>query len=125
MFSKLASTPSRKSSTPKLELPLTAQFLSTVKSEGYRLSYAALAIAARTLGEDSSTQIPAQRGAALVKSLPVTLQPFVCRKSGGYGKGVLSKFEQDLPKDLTDRPVITKEAVAEAIEIANAASDEE
>ena len=115
MFEKLASTPSRKRSIKTIELPLTTAFLACVHSEGFRLSYGALALASRAFGEDSSTQIVAQRGSTLVKSLPQALQPFVCRKSGGYGKGVLAQFSQELPKDLVDRPVITGETVHEAV----------
>ena len=114
MFEKLAKTPVRARTSKTIELPLTAQFLSCVSEHGFRLSYAALAIAAREFGEDSSTQIPAQRGSTLVKSLPVALQPFVCRKAGGYHKKVLSQFS-DLPEGLLDRPVIVKDDVAEAV----------
>ena len=120
MFGKLASTPSRQPSTP-VTLEATSAFLSKVVEEGYRLSYAALTVSARILGEDTSGNIPAQRGAKLVKSLPLSLQPYVCRKSGKYGKGVLAQFE-NVPANLMDRGVITAEAVAEAVKIWEAAN---
>ena len=114
MFEKLATTPTRKS-TPKIELTLTKTFLECVQKEGHRLSYAALAGAARILGEDSSKQIAAQRGSTLVKSLPLALQPFVCRKSGGYAKGMTWAIET--PSDLRDRPVITASVIGKAVKI--------
>jgi hypothetical protein len=117
MFEKFASTPARKSSTQKVELTVTTAFVQALVSEGLRLSYGALAQASRTLGEDASTQILAQRGAGLVKSLPVILQPHVCRKAGGYKKGVLESFKVELPGDLCDRPVIDAKSVGEALEI--------
>jgi hypothetical protein len=114
MFEKFAKTPA-KTVAPKQELTLTTAFVQALSAEGLRLSYAALAGAARILGEDLSGQIPAQRGAKLVKSLPATLQPFVCRKSGGYAKGVVASFGEDAPKGLVDLPVITAKEVAEAV----------
>lgn len=116
MFEKLAKTPSRKRSATKVELPQTTAFLACVVEHGFRLSYGALAQAARTLGEDGSTQILAQRGASLVKSLPEALQPHVCRKAGGYKKGVLKQFTTELPEDLEDRPVITADSVETAVD---------
>jgi hypothetical protein len=124
MFEKLAKPVSRKRSTKTVEIPLTQAFVATVQSEGYRLSYAALATAAKIFGEDSSKQIAAQRGSTLVKSLPATLHATVCRKSGGYDKKVLAAFV-DAPKDLCDRPVIVAEDVAEAIKEAAKASEKE
>lgn len=116
MFEKFAKSPVKKV-TVKVELESTAQFVTALADEGLRLSYAALAGAARILGEDSSGQIPAQRGAKLVKSLPAELQPFVCRKAGGYAKGVLQSFGDLAPEGLVDFPVITAKEVAEAVEV--------
>ena len=121
MFEKLAKPVSRKRSTTKVEIPLTQAFVTVVAAEGVRLSYAALAEAANIFGEDSSKQIRAQRGSTLVKSLPASLHPTICRKAGGYHKDILTKFA-DAPKDLLDRPVIIAEDVAEAIKEAQAAS---
>lgn len=121
MFEKLAKTVSRKRSTTKVEIPLTQAFVTVVAAEGFRLSYGALATAARIFGEDSSTQIVAQRGSTLVKSLPATLHATICRKDGGYHKEARAKFV-NAPEDLLDRPVIIKEDVAEAIKEAQAAS---
>ena len=115
MFGKIATTPSRKSRSPKLELPLTTAFATAIRDEGFRLDYEALAQAARILGEDKSTQILAQRGSTLVKLLPVSVQPFICRKSGGYAKGVEWKVET--PSDLRDRQVVQQAVVAKAIKV--------
>jgi len=115
MFDKLAISPSKSKSASLPSLSETAAFLSCVKTQGFRLSYGALALAARQLGEDTNTQIPAQRGGKLVKALPLELQPFVSKKSGGYGKGVV--WNVQVPADLKDRPVIVAEAVAEAVGI--------
>jgi hypothetical protein len=117
MFEKLASKPVRVRSTSTVEIPLTEAFVACVKAQGFRLSYGALALAAREFGEDDSKQIVAQRGSTLVKGMPLTLQPFVCRKAGDYHKKVLVQFTQELPGDLTDRPVIDKDSVHAAIEI--------
>ena len=117
MFEKFASTPARKPSTKSVELPVTTAFVQALVAEGLRLSYGALAQAARTLGEDDSNQILAQRGAGLVKSLPETLQPHICRKAGGYKKGILEGFKTELPEDLCDRPVVNAGTVGEALEI--------
>jgi hypothetical protein len=105
MFEKFAKTPARKSATPTAELPKTIAFLTCLVANGVRLSYGALTASARHLGEDFSGQIPAQRGAKLVKTLPVELQPHVCRKAGNYAKG--TTWNTDVPGDLRDRPVIS------------------
>jgi len=114
MFEKLVQ-PVRKFVRKESNLPMTIEFMGAIVSNGCRLSYGALTLAARELGEDSSGQIPAQRGAALVKSLPGELQPFVCRRDGGYAKGVLGQFSVELPGDLRDRPVLSEEVVSEAL----------
>jgi len=119
MFEKLAKTPSRSRSRSSIEIPLTAAFLTCVRDQGYRLSYGALAEAANQLGEDTSRQIRAQRGSTLTKTLPSGLQPYVCRKAGGYAKGVT--WDVETPADLRDRPVLTITDVAGAIEIYEAA----
>jgi hypothetical protein len=113
VFEKLAKTPKKTRSTPTLEVPETTAFLTCVRDAGFRLSYGALAEAANQLGEDTSRQIRAQRGSKIVQSMPVALQPYVCRKAGGYRKGVT--WDVETPKDLTDRPVIIEENVADAI----------
>lgn len=116
MFEKLAKKVVSKKSKPTISLEKTREFVETVREEGFRLSYAALASVARILGEDSSTQIPAQRGAALVKVLPVSLHPTICRKSGGYKKEVFQAFV-NAPEDLLERPVLTLEEIAEAVSL--------
>jgi len=113
MFDKLAISPSKSASTNLPSLSETAVFVTAVRDSGFRLSYAAFALAARHLGEDVNGQIPAQRGGKLVKALNLDLQPFVCKKSGGYSKGVVWTVE--VPADLKDRPVITAEAVIDAV----------
>ena len=113
MFDKLAISPSKSASTNLPSLSETAVFVTAVRDSGFRLSYAAFALAARHLGEDVNGQIPAQRGGKLVKALPEGLQPFVSKKSGKYGKGVVWTVE--VPSDLESRPVIVAEAVAEAL----------
>ena len=116
MFEKIAFSPVVSASKPLPSLPLTGAFLSCVKAQGFRLSYGALALAARELGEDVNKQIPAQRGGKLVKALPLELQPFVCKKSGKYSKGV-DWLGVDVPENLGDRPVIVAESVGEALRI--------
>lgn len=113
VFEKFAQTP-KKTVRAKSELPKTAAFLTAIRDNGFRLSYGALAVASRLLGEDSSGQIPAQRGAALVKGLAVDLQPYVCRREGGYAKGVT--WDVVVPADLRDRPVVDVPDVEAAIE---------
>jgi hypothetical protein len=115
MFDKLAKIPSKSKSSSLPSLTETASFLACVRDQGFRLSYGALALAARQLSEDVNGQIPAQRGGKLVKALPLELQPFVCKKSGKYSKGVVWTVE--VPSDLEDRPVITAEVISEAITV--------
>lgn len=122
MFEKFAQNVKKSSKSESVELVETVEFVEAVVSSGFRLSYAALTLAARHMGEDSSGQIPAQRGAKLVKSLPTELQPFICRKSGRYGKGVLAQFEH-VPEDLRDRDVIVASGVAGAIELFEASRE--
>ena len=120
MFDKLASTPSKKKKTvATVEMPLTIAFVTVVRDQGFRLSYSALTLAAQALGEDSSNQIIAQRGSALAKMLPAGLQPFICRKAGGYHKAVLTAWTVELPENLRSRPVIDKTGVGRAVEIHN------
>ena len=115
MLEKIAKSVAKSSSTPtSTEIPLTIAFLTCVRDEGHRLSYAAFATAARVLGEDTSTQIRAQRGSFLVKTIDVALQPYVCRKSGKYAKGV--EWDVKVPENLRKRPVIEWEDVSDAIE---------
>ena len=115
MFGKLAKVPSQSKSSSLPSLTETAAFLSCVKAQGFRLSYAALALAARQLSEDVNSQIPAQRGGKLVKALPLELQPFVCKKSGKYGKGV--EWSVEVPKDRAEGPVIVATEGGQALEI--------
>lgn len=114
VFEKFASGPAR-GNKAALELTETIRFVTALVENGFRISYGALALTARHYKEDSSGQIPAQRGATLVKILPVELQPFVCRKDGGYALGVLQGFE-NVPSDMKARPVITDGNVDEALE---------
>jgi hypothetical protein len=116
MFEKLATTPSKSVSKNLPTLVKTAAFLACVRDQGFRLSYGALAQAARDLGEDKNGQILAQRGGKLVVALPLALQPFVCKKSGKYSKGVDWK-DQETPADLGERPVIEATKVGQALEI--------
>ena len=116
MFEKFAKTVTKTTPKTTVTLEATSEFLRALSGEGLRLSYAALTVAARLLGEDSSGQIPAQRGAKLVKSLPASLQPYVCRKKGGYAKGVKELFGEDAPEGLLTMPVITQEIVGEAVQ---------
>ena len=122
MFEKFKSQSAPKASTPKVELTVTTEFVRALVKEGLRLSYASLTTVARELGEDSSTQKAGQRGAKLVKSLPLNLQPYVCRQGGGYHKKVLGQFE-DLPEGLKDLQVIVQEDVLEALAIWQEAQD--
>lgn len=115
MFERFAKSSSKSESKVEITLTQTEAFLQAVVGEGFRLSYGALTLAARAFGEDSSGQIPAQRGGKLVKSLRVELQPFVCRKSGRYAKG--TTWDTEVPGDLRERSVITQEFVLEAVEI--------
>lgn len=113
MFAKFVQASSSKPTTSTIELTLTRQFVEAVVEHGFRLSYAALAQAAKDLGENTSDQKLGQRGSKLVKSLPLTLQPYVCRKNGGYKVGVT--WDCEVPGDLRNRPVITEEVVSEAV----------
>ena len=118
MFEKIAVRPTKAVKTV-LNLEKTSAFVQAVVEAGCRLSYASLALAARAFKEDSSTQIPAQRGSKLVKALPEAVQPFICRKAGNYAKGI--SWAVDVPADLEDRPVIISESVGAALkEWANA-----
>jgi hypothetical protein len=114
MFAKFAVNASAKSTVKTVDLTLTTAFVRALIAEDIRISYGALTMAARALGEDTSGQKAAQRGSKLVKSLPLEMQPHVCRKSGKYAKGVT--WETTVPADLTQRPVITEESVEEALE---------
>jgi hypothetical protein len=114
MFGKIAKAPSKKAKST-FEMSKTILFLQAVVDHGARLSYGALAGAAKALDKDGSNQIPAQRGASLVGSLPAALQPFICRKAGGYHRDASSKWTVDAPQDLTSRPVIDAGGLTEAI----------
>lgn len=117
MFEKLAITVTKKTAKPLPTLTMTLPFLEAVAENGHRLSYSALSLAAQELGDIVPTgQKEGQRGAKLLKSLPVRLQPFVCKKSGGYSKGVAWEGV-DVPSDLGFRPVITEENVFQAVSI--------
>ena len=116
MFEKFtAPSPRRKRGKQPNEMPRTEVFLISVKENGFRLSYAALTRISRIFEEDASGQIEAQRGAKLVQSLPVSLQPYVCRKDGSYAKGI--SWEVETPEDLRDRPVIQADRAEEAVQV--------
>lgn len=128
MFDKFAKTASKSSSkVSSTEIPQTTAFLQALVNEGIRLSYTGLALAARELGENTSGQMPGQRGAALVKELPLELQPHVCRggKSlGSYAKGMT--WATEVPENLRSRPALdTIEDVQGAIEVWQAALADE
>ena len=116
MFEKIAKPVSKTRTTKSVEMPKTIAFLTLVKAEGARLSYSALALAARHYGEDTSTQIAGQRGSSLTKGLPTELQPWVCQKSGGYAKGV--EWATETPADLKSRPVIDEDSIDSALKTA-------
>ena len=112
MFEKIAKKPSKKTKK-SVSLEKTSEFLQAVIDAGCRLSYTSLAHAAKALKEDTSTQIAAQRGAALTKQLSEAQQPFICRKAGTYASGITWKV--DVPSDLGDRPVILAEGLGAAL----------
>ena len=117
MFEKFATNPGRSNTKPGLELTKTIEFVTALVEHGLRISYGALALTARHYKEDTSGQIAAQRGATLVKILPVELQPHVCRKDGGYSPGVLQSFAAGLvPADMRGRPVVSEGSVDGALE---------
>lgn len=113
MFTQFANNIQSTTNNQEIKMEKTTQFVQAVVSEGLRLSYGALAEAARLLGEDSSNIIKAQRGASLVKKLPVTLQPHICQSKGSYSSKV--SWNTEVPKDLLQRPVIRENAVNTAI----------
>ena len=113
MFENVAKKPKKKAKKASQSLENTTAFLTSVVDNGARLSYGAFAGAAKALDKDLCKQIPAQRGSALVKTIPTNLQPFVCQKSGGYAKGI--KWDVETPDDLTDRPVIDEDGLKDAI----------
>lgn len=83
-----AKSKSRSSTRKGVEIPRTVAFVSALKENGLRISYAALADASAELGEHTPSGLSAgQRGSSLLPGLPVTLQPFVCRANGSYAKG--------------------------------------
>jgi len=125
LFSKLVSSPkSKKGKATKQEMRRTTAFVESLNAESYRLSYTALAKAASQLGEDSSTQIPAQRGAALTLLLPDHLQPLVCRRNGGYSEAATAAWKVEIPADLRERGIIRHEQVKEAVEAFEASEAE-
>ena len=117
MFEKIAKPVKKTRRTKTRELPKTIAFLQLVKDDGSRLSYSALCLAARHFGEDTSGQMPGQRGSTLCKGLAPALQPWVCQKGGGYSKGV-EWPNVETPDDLKDRPVIDEDSIGAALEIA-------
>jgi hypothetical protein len=83
-----AKSKSRSSTRKGVEIPRTVAFVSALKENGLRISYAALADASAELGEHTPSGLSAgQRGSSLLPGLPVTLQPNVCRANGSYAKG--------------------------------------
>lgn len=112
-LNSFAKSPARASRASGKDMPRTVAFLGAIRESKARISYAAFAVAAGLLGEDDTRQLAGQRGSFLVKSLPVSLQPYVCRSNGTYAKGVA--WEVETPKDLGVRPVIGEETVQEAV----------
>lgn len=100
MFESLASNVKKSKSTSqrRVEIPRTVGFVTALRDNGLRLTYAALARAAQQLGEHTPTAMSeGQRGAALLSGLPAGLQPFVCNSSGGYKKGQEWPEAEDAP----------------------------
>ena len=125
LFGKLVSAPkARKGKATPKEMTRTTAFVESLNAENYRISYTALAKAAKQLGEDSSTQIEAQRGAALTLLLPEALQPLVCRRNGGYSEAATSAWKVEIPTDLRERGIIRHEQVKEAVEAFEASETE-
>lgn len=117
LFENIAARPSAPAKKAKAELTRTIAFMTVVRDQGCRLSYAALAVGAKVLGENDSNQIAAQRGSSLVKQLPEELQPFVCRRKGGYAKEPATmSWAKHAPENLVDLPVIRHENVEAAVE---------
>ena len=118
MFQKLNLTKTTSTRKSAFAFPLTTAFVQALTKEGYRISYTALRNAAHELGEDSSNQKPAQRGAFLAKQLPADLQPSVSRKDGTYHEKVLTAWTVVVDRaELGTRPVITQDSVIDAIRI--------
>jgi len=83
-----AKSKSRSSTRKGVEIPRTVAFVSALKENGLRISYAALADASAELGEHTPSGLSAgQRGSSLLPGLPSDLQPHVCRGNGSYAKG--------------------------------------
>lgn len=120
MFDSLASSVNRSSKSSKPSgLTLTSQFVQAVVDRKLRVTYSCLAQAAKVLGENPSNQQLAQRGAGLVKQLPKALQPFVCRRNGGYATGTAEKWREasiSWPEDLESRGLIKVEQAVAAVE---------
>ena len=108
-----------------VSIPQTEAFVTAVTSEGIRLSYGALSLAALALGEvKPSGQSAGQRGASLVKVLPEVLQHMVCRggnpdseRHGTYHRKALESWKLDPREDLLELPVMGKDEVIEAVKI--------
>lgn len=127
MFDKLKSKASkaskRNTSKPKQELTRTTEFVTCLVKEKLRITYAALAHAAADLGEHTPSGLSAgQRGSALVRSLPIELQPHVCRGNGSYAKG--TEWDTDVPDDLRSRGYVRPEAILAYVEAFEEATSE-
>jgi hypothetical protein len=106
------------------ELPRTRAFVEALVNHKHRITYAALADASELLGEHNPSGLSAgQRGSALVKALPIELQPHVCRSNGSYAKG--TEWDCDVPGDLRNRAYVRPEAVADFVAQFEAATAED
>ena len=130
MFDSIKSQASRSKGAPKrsnVERPRTVAFVGAIRDNGLRLSYAALADASEALGEHKATGMSAgQRGAKLLGSLPIEMQPYICNGAGGYRKGMeWDGVEVDI-KTLRKRDHVRPEAVHKFVQafIKATASDE-
>jgi hypothetical protein len=127
MFDKLKSKASkaskRNTSRPKQELTRTTQFVQCLVTEKLRITYAALADASAQLGEHTPSGLSAgQRGSKLVQSLPIELQPHVCRGNGSYAKG--TEWDTDVPNDLRSRGYVRPEAILDYVQAFEDATSE-
>lgn len=106
------------------EMPRTQAFVQALVDIDHRITYAALADAAEQLGEHEPSGLSAgQRGAGLVKHLPLQLQPHVCRSNGSYKAD--TSWDTEVPGNLRQRNYVRPEAVGEFVQAFIAATDEE
>lgn len=127
MFDKLKNKtvkPSKqKARTSTVEIPRTQAFVEALVSGKLRLSYAALADASEALGEHEASGLSAgQRGSAILRNLPIELQPHICRGNGKYAKG--TEWDTEIPADLKDRSFVRPEKVHEFVAAFEKATEE-